>query len=108
MGAHCSYEYGLRRLLGASKGEALGIYGTVFAFTAIPGGMLALAGAWVMAQQLLQDMLLQDATLPLPTDAQCAGILAIWTGLALSAALVLLLLLACRAERKGLLKLTRR
>ena len=108
LGAHCSYEYGLRRLLGASKREALGIYGAVFAVTAIPGGALALGGAWVMARKLLQDVLSSDAALHLPTDAQCGAMLALWTALALAAALAVVLLLACRAERRGLLKLTRR
>lgn len=108
LGAHCSYEYGLRRLLGASKREALGIYGAVFAFTAIPGGTLALGGAWVIAQELLQDVLSSDATLRLPTGVQCAEMLALWAGASLLAALAVLLILAHRAERRGLLKLTRR
>ena len=108
LNAHCRYEYGLRRLLGASKREALGIYGAIFTSTAIPGGALALLGAWVMARELLKDVLASDTTLILPTDAQCAAALALWTALALLAALVLLTLLAWRAERKGLLKLTRR
>lgn len=108
LNSHCRYEYGLRRLLGASQREALGIYGAVFAFTAVPGGALALGGAWVMAVRLLKDAPAGDDTLPLPTDAQCAGMLALWTGLALLAALAVLLALAWRSERKGLLKLTRR
>ena len=108
VGAHCSYEYGLRRLLGASKREALGIYGAVFAFTAVSGGALAVGGAWLMAVRLLKDTLAEDATLRLPTDAQCAEMLALWAGASLLAALAVLLVLARRAERKGLLKLTRR
>lgn len=108
LSAHCSYEYGLRRLLGASKREALGIYGAVFAFTAIPGGAAAVCGAWGMAVHLMREALASDKTVPLPTDAQCAGTLAAWAALELLAALVLLMLLAWRAERRGLLKLTRR
>lgn len=104
LNAHCRYEYGLRRLLGASKREALGIYGAVFACTALSGGGLALAGAWFIGIRLMEDV--HDT--PLPTDAQCAGTLTLWTGLGLLAALVLLMLLAWRAERRGLLKLTRR
>ena len=41
LNAHCRYEYGIRRLLGAKKGEARGIYGAVFACTAIPGGAVS-------------------------------------------------------------------
>lgn len=108
LGAHCSYEYGLRRLLGATKREALGIYGAVFAFTAIPGGAAAVGAAWTMAVRLLADALAGDATLRLPTDAQCAGMLALWAGASLLAALAVVLVLAWRAEHKGLLKLTRR
>lgn len=108
LSAHCGYEYGLRRLLGASRREALGIYGAVFAFTAIPGGAAAVWGAWSMAVHLMQQALASDKTVPLPTDAQCAGMLVAWAALELLAALVLLLLLAWRAERKGLLRLTRR
>ena len=74
--------------------------------TAIPGGALALAGAWSMGIRLMEDV--QDAPLPLPTASQCAATLAIWTAWALLAALLVLMLLAWRAERRGLLKLTRR
>ncbi len=108
LGAHCRYEYGLRRLLGASKREAMGIYASVFAFAGIPGGALAVGAAWWMAVNLLKDALSSDKTLPLPTDGECLAMLALWTALELLAALVLLLILAWRNERKGLLKLTRR
>lgn len=108
LSAHCRYEYGIRRLLGASKWEALGIYGTGFLFTAIPGGIAAVAGGWLAAVHLMQKALASDKTLPLPTDAQCAGLLAAWAGAALLAAFALLLVLAWREERRGLLKLTRR
>ena len=108
LAAHCSYEYGLRRLLGADRRESLGIYGAVFAFTAIPGGIAAVAAAWTMAVHLMEKALAADKTVPLPTNAQCAGMLALWAGAALLAALAVVLVLAWRAERKGLLKLTRR
>ena len=108
LNAHCRYEYGLRRLLGAKKGEALGIYGAVFACTAIPGGAAAVAGGWFAAVHLMQKALASDKTLPLPTQNQCAGLLAVWAGAALLAALALVLVLSWREERRGLLKLTRR
>lgn len=108
LNAHCRYEYGLRRLLGAGKREALGIYGSVFACTAIPGGAVAVAGGWFAAVHLMQKALASDKTLPLPTDAQCAGLLAVWAAAALLAAFALVLGLAWQEERRGLLKLTRR
>ena len=108
LNAHCRYEYGLRRLLGAKKGEALGIYGAVFACTAIPGGAVAVLGSWFAAVHLMQKALASDKTLPLPTDTQCTGLLAAWAAAVLLAAFVLVLLLAWQEERRGLLKLTRR
>ena len=108
LNAHCSYEYGLRRLLGASKREARGIYGAVFGFTAVPGAIAAVLLAWVMAVNLMQEALAADKTVPLPTDLQCAGMLAAWAAAELAAAWLLLMLLAGLSERRGLLKLTRR
>ena len=108
LNAHCRYEYGLRRLLGAGKREALGIYGAVFACTAIPGGVAAVAGGWFAAIHLMQKALASDKTLPLPTQNQCAALLAVWAAAALLAAFVLVLMLAWNEERRGLLKLTRR
>lgn len=108
LNAHCRYEYGLRRLLGAGKWEARGIYGAVFACTAIPSGAAAVAGGWFAAVHLMQKALASDKTLPLPTDTQCAGLLAAWAAAALLAAFALVLLLAWQEERRGLLKLTRR
>ena len=108
LNAHCRYEYGIRRLLGASRPEALGVHGTGFACTAIPGGAAAAAGSWAAAIHLMQKALSADRTLPLPTASQCAGLLLLWAALALLAAFVLMLLLILYEERRGLLKLTRR
>ena len=108
LSAHCRYEYGIRRLLGASRLEALGIYGTGFVLTAIPAGAAAMLGSWFAAVHLMQKALVSDKTLPLPTDARCAGWLALWTAAALLAVLAVLLMLAWYEERRGLLKLTRR
>lgn len=108
LNAHCRYEYGIRRLLGAGKREALGIYGSVFACTAIPGGAVAVAGGWFAAVHLMQKALASDKTLPLPTPNQCSGLLAVWAGAALLAAFALVLMLAWHEERRGLLRLTRR
>ena len=99
LNAHCRYEYGIRRLLVAKMGEARGIYGAVFACTAIPGGAVAVLGSWFAAVHLMQKALASDKTLPLPTPNQCAGLLA---------AFALVLMLAWQEERRGLLKLTRR
>lgn len=108
LNAHCRYEYGIRRLLGAKKGEARGIYGAVFVCTAIPGGAVAVLGGWLAAVHLMQKALASDKTLPLPTNTQCAVLLAAWAAAALLAAFALVLVLAWREERRGLLKLTRR
>jgi hypothetical protein len=67
LNAHCRYEYGIRRLLGAKRGEARGIYGAVFACAAIPGGTVAVLGGWLAAVHLMQKALDSDKSLPLPT-----------------------------------------
>ena len=108
IGSHCRYEYGLRRLLGARKREAVEIYGAVFLFTAIPGGAAAVAAAWFSAVKLMKDAIAEGSVLMLPTDAQCAGTLAAWAMMELAAVAVVLLTLAWRGERRGLLRLIRR
>ena len=67
-----------------------------------------MAGGWFAAVHLMQKALASDKTLPLPTNTQCAGLLAAWAAAALLAALALVLVLSWREERRGLLKLTRR
>ena len=106
LNAYCRYEYGLRRLLGASKGEAWGIYGGTFLFTALPGAVLAVAVAWYVAAHPMKNVLTMD--LPLPTDGQCALTLAMWAGMELAAILMVLLGLSWCNERRGLLRLVRR
>ena len=108
LNAHCRYEYGLRRLLGASKREAVGIYGATFLFTALPGAAAAVLAAWYIAVHPIKDALATDAMLPLPTDEQCALTLAVWAAAELCAVLVVLLVLSGRNERRGLLRLIRR
>lgn len=108
LNAHCRYEYGLRRLMGANKREAAGIYGGVFLFTGVPGALIAVGGAWLMAVRLMKDALASDALLVLPTDGQCAGTLMLWAALELAALLGVLFLLAWRGEKRGLLGLIRR
>ena len=71
-------------------------------------GAVAVLGSWFAAVHLMQKALASDKTLPLPTDTQCAGLLAVWAAAALLAAFVLVLLLSWHEERRGLLKLTRR
>ena len=108
LNAHCRYEYGLRRLLGASKREAVGIYGSTFLFTALPGASAAVLAAWYIAVHPIKDALAADVMLPLPTDGQCALTLAVWAALELIAILAVLLVLSLRGERRGLLRLIRR
>lgn len=108
LSAHCRYEYGLRRLMGASKGEALGIYGSTFLFTGLPGALAAVLAAWNVAVNLIKGAVADDTLLTLPTDAQCAGMLAAWAALELAAVFAVLLVLAWRSERRGLLRLIRR
>lgn len=108
LNAHCRYEYGLRRLMGATKREAVGIYGSVFAFTAVPGAVAAVCASWFMAVRLIGQAMEGDAMIPVPTNAECAQTLLLWAALELAAALAVLLILALRGERKGLLRLIRR
>ena len=108
LNAHCRYEYGLRRLVGASKGEAVGIYCSTFLFTAIPGAAAAVWAAWYGAICLIKGALEADVQSLVPTDVQCAQTLAAWAMAELVVMLVLLLVLAMRNERRGLLRLVRR
>lgn len=108
LNAHCRYEYGLRRLMGASKREAVGIYGSVFAFTAIPGAAVAVCASWFMAVRLIGQAMEGDSMIPVPTGAECAETLLLWAALELGAILFVLLTLAWNSERKGLLRLIRR
>ena len=108
LNAHCRYEYGLRRLMGATKGEALGIYGAVFAFTAIPGCAAAVGASWFLAIRLVGQAIESNARLSLPTGTQCAQTLLLLAALELAAALLVLLMLAWRCERRGILRLIRR
>ena len=108
LNAHCRYEYGLRRLLGAMKWEAVGIYGATFLFTALPGAAAAVLAAWYIAVHPIKDALAADAMIPLPTDGQCAMTLAVWAALELALVLTVLLVLSLRNERRGLLRLIRR
>ena len=106
LNAYCRYEYGLRRFLGASKLEALGIYGGTFLFTALPGGFVAAGVAWYAAVYFIKAALFVE--MPLPTDGECALCLAFWAGLELIAIAAALLILSWRNERRGLLRLVRR
>lgn len=105
LNAHCRYEYGLRRLLGATKREALGIYGAAFAFTAIPGSAAAVGASWLLAIRLVGQAM---EGVSLPTGTECAQTLLLWAALEMAAALLVLLMLARRSERLGLLRLIRR
>ena len=108
LNTHCRYEYGLRRLMGATKREATGIYCSVFFFTAIPGMLLALGGAGMAAVRLIGQALAENALTPLPTNAQCALTLSLWGLAELAAILLALLALTAYNERRGLLRLVRR
>jgi len=108
LNAHCRYEYGLRRLMGATKREAVGIYGSVFAFTAIPGAIAAVCASWFMAVRLIGQAMEGNALIPVPTELDCAAALLLWAALELAVTMLVLLALAWRSERKGLLRLIRR
>lgn len=108
LNSHCRYEYGLRRLMGASKREATGIYCSVFVFTGLSGALVAVGSALLAAVKLIGTAMAENATAPLPTNAECALTLAAWAAAELAAILIVLLLLAWRGERRGLLRLVRR
>lgn len=106
--AHCRYEFGLRRLMGANMGEALGIYAAVFAVTGIPGALAALAAAWLGGMKMIEGAALDGSALVLPSAGECAAILAGWTLAELAVIGVVILVLALMAQRRGLLRLIRR
>lgn len=108
LNAHCRYEYGLRRLMGASRREAAGICSSTFLFTALPGAALAVLAAWWGATRPIKEALDVDLQLLVPADGQCALTLLGWAAAELAVLLVAVLALAWRNERRGLLRLVRR
>ena len=108
LNAHCRYEYGLRRLMGATRREATGIYCSVFLFTGIPSAAAAVAAARFAAVKLIGKAVENDALVSLPTETQCILTLAIWAAAELAVIALVLWVLSVRSERRGLLKLIRR
>lgn len=106
--SHCRYELGLRRLMGATRAEAVEICASTFLFTGIPAGTLSVAAAWVVYTRWMKQTMAGAVAAPLPADGTCAAVLGLWTLVALAAALLMLLILGWRSDRRSLLKLLRR
>lgn len=107
LNAHCKYEYGLRRLMGATKGEAVGIYAGVFAFTALPGALVSVAAGWYAAMTMATRAAMEDGS-TLPDTLASMRILSGWAAAELAGIAAVLMVLALWNERRGLLRLIRR
>ncbi len=100
-----SREYGLCRLLGAYRREALRVCLGGFALSAVPGALTAVAASWAVYGRWLRQAVFEAAPLTMPTDGQCLGLLMLWTlGQLLLSGLVMLLLIL-RSEKKSVLRM---
>lgn len=95
---HFRYDYGLSRLLGAYRREAVREYLLAFLMTALPGCAAAMGGAWLVYDRWLRETMTVEGV---------PGLLLKWSACEMAAALALLVLLVFRADRKRLLKLVR-
>lgn len=102
---HFRYEYGLRRMLGAYRREAVEIFVSGFLFTALPAGILAVLSACATYGLWLREKLSEAVPMQLPGLLECTGMLCVWTLAELFIGGVLLAFFVRRMEKDCLLKL---
>lgn len=102
---HHRYEYGLRRLLGAYRSEARGIYRWGFPVPALPAAALALVGAWGVYILWLKEALYQAAPLKMPADWQILAMLGLWTLASLAGSFGFVMLMARLRDNRSVLQL---
>ncbi len=104
---HFRYEYALRRLLGAGRGEAREIYICAFAVTAIPACLAAMGcsyGAYIL---WIKGQVSAETLTVVPTNGEVLAYLALWTAGEMAAAFALLMLLSRIVNRQSLISLLR-
>lgn len=102
------YTYGLRRMLGATKGEAASAYLIPFALSGLLGLLPAVLAALTGYRLWMRPAMEEVLSVTLPTTGECAVAL-LWVALAQLALSALVLLVLCALEeRRGLLRLIRR
>ncbi len=102
---HHRYEYGLLRLLGAYRREAVRIYRWGFPVPALPGAAAALAGAWCVYILWLKEALYNAAPLKMPENWQVLALLSLWALAALLASRGLVAILTRLRDNRSILRL---
>lgn len=102
---HFRYEFGLRRLLGASSAEASGIYVAGYFVLGIPAILVSLAATLVVYDKWLAGKMASVIENGLPKITEILRLLSVWVGIAFGAGLVLLLISGLINGKKNLLKM---
>lgn len=100
---HLKYEFGLRRLLGATIPEASALYLAGYLILALPALAVALCGTLLVYDKWLIFKMAEVIEAGLPDTVGCLALMGKWTGGAFVGGLVLLTVLAAVNGRKNLL-----
>lgn len=105
---NCRYTYGLKRVLGAHRREALREYCAVFFGSGLLGLLLAVGANLLVYVRWMRQAMAAVLTVALPDAMQCLRMLAKIGLLELALSALVLLMLCVHEERRGLLRLIRR
>lgn len=104
---HFKYEFGLRRLLGASLFEASGAYFAGYLVIGIPALLVSLGIACQVYDKWLAVRMAKVIESGLPDTAGCIEMLGKWVGCSFAAGLILMLFASIINGRKNLLGMIR-
>lgn len=102
---HFSYEFGLRRLLGASVFEAMEVFSTSYFVFGIPSVLLASAATSLVYKYFLSVRMASVVETELPSVSEAFKILIAFSGAELICGFILLSAIAICTGRKNLLRL---
>lgn len=102
---HFRYEFGLRRLLGASSVEASGIYVAGYFILGIPAILISMAVTLVVYDKWLAAKMIEVVENGLPKMTEVISLLSVWIGIAFGAGFVLLMISGLVNGKKNLLKM---
>lgn len=100
---HFKYEFGLRRLLGASTVEASGIYLAGYFALGVPAILLSMAATCVIYVRWLYERMTEVIEEGLPTTVGCVGLLSNWIAFSFAGGLLLMIIVALINGKKNLL-----